>query len=177
MGIVISVIIFFGIIFVLSICSSQERSQGGARGVRAPPLGKKFLEGGTELKNYSQELKVLLAGEHPPWHISGYATGSSSPTRRDVTNKTNVNPITTAIQEIISVDKGIYCYKTYLSYILRWNPEWLDEIGIILRILITIYMSIIRQMWTPIYCISISVLMVDRLYLSKNVMNLLVNTN
>ncbi len=44
----------------------QGRSQGGARGARAPSLDKKFLEGGTELKNYSEGLKFFLAGVHPP---------------------------------------------------------------------------------------------------------------
>jgi len=39
---------------------------GSARAPRALPLDKKFLEGGTELKNYSQGLKFFLAGGHPP---------------------------------------------------------------------------------------------------------------
>ncbi len=63
----------------------------------------------------------------------------------NVTSQTNITSFVTSIVQITGVDKGVYCYKIYLSYILRWNPEWLDEIGIILRIFIRKYVGIIRQ--------------------------------
>jgi hypothetical protein len=28
-------------------------------------------------------------------------------------------------------DNGVFCYETYLSYILRWDPKWLYQAGTI----------------------------------------------
>ena len=53
----------------------QGRSQGGCPRCPGTPLGEKIPEGEYRFENLLTKIKKFFAGGHPPWHISGYATG------------------------------------------------------------------------------------------------------